>query len=476
MHNVVETVHARAGALAEADGRSIAALLAAVADVVLVLDPEAVVRDVAVNDGDASLDQARGWLGRPWPDTVAAEGRPRIEAMLAEAREEGVSCRRQVTHPAADGPDLPVEYAVVRAGRGGDLVAIGRDLRTLAQLRKQLVEVQQTLERDYLRMRQLEARYRLLWQHSAEAMVLLDAQTMKVVEANPAAGQLLGTPADAMPGKVFPFGLDPAGHRAASEHLVAVRAGGCGDSVPVTLASEERGAVLAASLVRQDSTTHLLVRLLSDDLHGAPRPPSAAARVASLIEAAPDACVVADPVGRVLTANRAFLDLVQVTLPEEVRGQSLGEWIGRPGADLPLLLATLRQHGAVRLFSTAVRGKFGSTAEVELSAVAAAAGEEPCVGIILRDVSRRLANGPVGARHLTRAVEELTGLVGRVSLRDLVRDTVDLVEGHFIEAALELSRGNRTSAAEVLGLSRQSLYVKLRRYHMAGAPPNTEGS
>ena len=33
-----------------------------------------------------------------------------------------------------------------------------------------------------------------------------------------------------------------------------------------------------------------------------------------------------------------------------------------------------------------------------------------------------------------------------------------------IEAALELTGDNRASAAEILGLSRQSLYVKLRRY------------
>ncbi|MFO0093889.1 MAG: helix-turn-helix domain-containing protein, partial [Gemmatimonadaceae bacterium] len=79
---------------------------------------------------------------------------------------------------------------------------------------------------------------------------------------------------------------------------------------------------------------------------------------------------------------------------------------------------------------------------------------------------RRLACGPQGARALTRAVEELSSLVGRVSLRDLVRDTVDLVERHFIEAALELTHDNRTSAAEVLGVSRQSLYVKLRRHRL----------
>ena len=51
-----------------------------------------------------------------------------------------------------------------------------------------------------------------------------------------------------------------------------------------------------------------------------------------------------------------------------------------------------------------------------------------------------------------------------VSLKELVRETTDLIERLCIEAALELTRDNRASAAEMLGLSRQSLYVKLRRF------------
>ena len=45
-----------------------------------------------------------------------------------------------------------------------------------------------------------------------------------------------------------------------------------------------------------------------------------------------------------------------------------------------------------------------------------------------------------------------------------MRETTDLIERLCIEAALELTQDNRASAAEMLGLSRQSLYVKLRRY------------
>jgi len=70
---------------------------------------------------------------------------------------------------------------------------------------------------------------------------------------------------------------------------------------------------------------------------------------------------------------------------------------------------------------------------------------------------------------LPHSVEQLTELVGRVSLKELVRETTDMIERLCIEAALELTRDNRASAAEMLGLSRQSLYVKLRRYGLTDA-------
>ena len=56
-------------------------------------------------------------------------------------------------------------------------------------------------------------------------------------------------------------------------------------------------------------------------------------------------------------------------------------------------------------------------------------------------------------------------------LKDIVGETTDLIERLCIEAALELTRDHRASAAEMLGLSRQSLYVKLRRYGILDSSP-----
>ena len=79
-------------------------------------------------------------------------------------------------------------------------------------------------------------------------------------------------------------------------------------------------------------------------------------------------------------------------------------------------------------------------------------------------------------REMPRSVGQMTELVGRVPLKDIVRDTTDLIEQLCIEAALELTHDNRASAAEMLGLSRQSLYVKLRRYNMGDLGPDNDAA
>ena len=123
---------------------------------------------------------------------------------------------------------------------------------------------------------------------------------------------------------------------------------------------------------------------------------------------------------------------------------------------------TLRNLGWFEV--TQMRGEFGSNSDVEICAVSVMDGEQPCFGFTIRDVGQRVTFDRQVSRDKPRSVAQLTELVGRVPLKDLVRESTDMIEKLCIEAALELTGDNRASAAEILGLSRQSLYAKLRRY------------
>ncbi len=58
----------------------------------------------------------------------------------------------------------------------GDLVIfLGRELRTVAAMQAQLVEAQRALDEDYNRLRQLETRYRVLFQTSSEPLLIVGA-------------------------------------------------------------------------------------------------------------------------------------------------------------------------------------------------------------------------------------------------------------------------------------------------------------
>jgi transcriptional regulator PpsR len=149
---------------------------------------------------------------------------------------------------------------------------------------------------------------------------------------------------------------------------------------------------------------------------------------------------------------------------------SLGRWLSAPGADLLALLAQLKRHATVRSFRTTLRGELGMESEIEISAVKGDQLVEGRIGVLLRDVSRRIPEPETGDL-LRAALGPVSEQLGKSSLRKLVKQTVSIVEQHYVKEALELARGNRTATAELLGLSRQSLYAKLNRYGLDDREP-----
>lgn len=449
--------------LGDLNADAASALVAAAADIAFIVNGEGVIRDVACQSEElrSLLDSRNRWVGQPFASTVTVESLPKVEALLHEAGLNRASPRRQLNHLAIRGADVPILYSAVRVGQLGRLVALGRDLRPLAELQQRLVDAQQSMEGDYARLRQAETRYRLLFQLLPEPILVLDAASQRVTEANPAAVRLFGE-ARRIVGRPLAEAFEPTSVAAVQDLLANVRATGRSDAAAARLATRGECSVYA-SMLRHQNVSLFLVRLsLSAAVaagEGRDQP-----QLLKFFDTAPDGLVVTDGEGRVVAANPAFVELAQLASEQSARGQSLERWLGRTGVDFSVMMSNLRQRRPVRLFATRLQGELGGAADVEISAAAAGDGGDLLFGFTIRDVGRRLRTGLRASRDLPRSVEQITELVGRVPLRELVREATDVIERLGIEAALELTGDNRASAAEVLGLSRQSLYVKLRRY------------
>jgi transcriptional regulator PpsR len=463
--------------LGDLGAEAAAVLIANAADVAVILDGSGVILDIAFQRADLSveLDGYGKWVGRSFAQTVTVDSQSKVDAMLHEVTERAASSSRQLKHPSARGVDLPVLYCIVRLGRGDRCVALGRDQRALAILQQRLVEAQMSMERDYSRLRHVETRYRMLFQRSSEAVFIVDASNLKVIEANPAAAELAGESPGRMVGRPFPdsVGFDAESKQAVGNLLDAIRSARRENDVRARLVDRSGEHLVSASLFRLETSALFLVRL-APSAPAAMLPPRSQSQLLELIDKSQDGFVVTDREGRIITASAAFLEMAQLTREDQARGELIDRWLGRGGVDLDVVMANLRQHGSLPLFATTLRGDYGTTTQIEISAVTLKDGDKPSFGFMIRNVDRRVAVDPEGRHELPRSITQLTGLIGRVPLKDLVRETTDVIERMCIQAALALTHDNRALAAEMLGLSRQSLYVKLRRYGLTDLAPGTE--
>ncbi len=443
----------------------LAALIEGVADLALYIDEEGRIVDATSWGAELPRGVAEQLVDRAFIDTLAAGDAAYIKEAMASAR-GGDAQRIDVVHQLAEGSlELPVQYQLMGTDQTG-LVAVGIDLRPTASLRQQLVNAQQALEQDYWRLRNVETRYRRLFDMVGDGVLVLDALSSRVLEVNPRGNELLDAGEKGIVGKVFPRGFDEDASRAIQDLLGEIRTVGRGQLHGLLLEDGETPVDVSASFLRQGGEERFLLRIGTRT--AATTGGAGGVYLQEVLRNAPDAVLLTDEDGRIVAANHAFLELAQLVAEDQAIGHSADRWLGRSGVDLSVLLANVRDKDSVKLFSSTLLPHAGSPAQVEISACRLREPEGPAFALFIRDIERRIASEHPVTSKLPGSIEQVTKRVGRVPLKDLVRESTDLIEALCIETALEVTQDNRASAAELLGLSRQSLYAKLRRFNIGG--------
>ncbi len=444
------------------DADAFARITTATSDVAVVLSPDGLVLDIAYRDRSLKAWDLEEWVGRSWSETVTTESRDKIDNLLLEAEVRSLTRSRQVNHPAKGRHDLPVGYLVVSFFESPYRIALGTDLRVMAQMQQRLVRAQIDMEKDYRKLRDIEQRYRILFHIAAEPLFVVDAQTLKILDANEGLARLLNKPIKKLLGLPAAFVFAKGDQTLAVERLSAMTGRSSSEVFHAYPASETDSMVVTVTPFRETGRTNLLVSLTTDE--GIPAEGAASkANIAEVVENLPLGVVIIDSSGIIIEANPAFLDLIRVVTLDLIEDRGLDKWLGGSSVDLQVLMANLREHGAVRRFSSVIRNEGGGTESVEISAVRVAGRDGVVFGLVIREMPPQSTQPPeLGGEP--GGSTKLTDLVGRVPLKDLVRDTAEIIEKLCIETALSLTDDNRASAADMLGLSRQSLYNKLKRY------------
>ncbi|WP_172971936.1 transcriptional regulator PpsR [Roseibium aquae] len=433
------------------------------ADITLIIALDGKVQDVAFRDEAVSNYRPESWIGQPWRNSVTPECFEKIDALLDECMKTGVSRPHHLNHRHKGLPDLPVEYILAKVDGFDGLLAFGRDLRRFAEIQQQLIQAQFELEGEYRRIREAEARYRIIFQKLDRGVLVVDGDQRRILDGNSSAGMLLGVSQGKLAGESLASLFKKTDRDAIASALGTARDKGIERTIHARRMADDEELVLIIAPYRESGQVNFLLTLHPANT-GAQMENGLAYARHDWLDAVPEPGVLTDAKGIVLTVNDRFLDLLHVLSRNQVIGRNINNWLGASNVDMQVLLSRLQDEGEVGLFQSALRDGLGATRPVRLNALMDTAYADPRVVILVNEQNPRDAGQRVrGTPHHT-ATSDFAELIGRVPLKELIRESADVIEKLCIEAALKQTENNRASAADLLGLSRQSLYIKLKRH------------
>lgn len=440
-------------------------IISTASDIALLVTMSGQISSVLVNPHHRSFGELKHWEGRHASEVLTVESRIKLERRLAAIYDgdSTVSMAVELTHSDSGTWEFPVRYSLHRLGGDNSVLMLGRDLRPIAEMQQKLVQAQLALERDYETQREIETRYRVLMEATRDAVVLVSMSTGRISDLNGAAAVLLGGARGDLIGAAIAQEFEG---RRRGEFLESMTNLAVADSsAPIELhARRSQKRLMVIPRVFRAAGERLLLCRLEDASEVAAVPDELGENLVRLYHDGVDGIVFADSDGIIRLANEAFLNMTDSASLAAVRGRPLSDFLVRGTVDMKVLVDNARRAGQLRMYTTKLTTDFSGQVAVEISATWLGERTVPAIVLVVRDASRADALRRPGFSAVDDGGRSVMELVGSSTLKDIVAETTDVVEKMCIETAVELTRNNRVAAAEMLGLSRQSLYVKLRKY------------
>ncbi len=443
-------------------------VVASAADLAIVLDPDGTIQTIITNPLNPDLGRLDHWHLRDIREVVTEDSLSKVERELDAFRSGMVESvgSVEINHSDTSNWEFPIRYTIHRTGEENLILMLGRDLRPIADLQQRLVKAQLALEKDYENHRKFETRYRVLLDSARDPFVLINATTGRILDANVAASACLGTDVDALRGTNFAQEFE--GSRSA-QFLAGLISDADQDHKPTQTKLRRNGqlVIIDTTMFRASGEKLLLCRLETGlGADGADQ--DLASLLSNLFRNGVDGVVFTDHVGTIRYANEAFLSLCDISQLSDAKGTSFADHLARGNVDLRVLLENASKVGFLAAYSTKLESRHGTQVAVEVSTTILPERSGNAFAFVLRDSSRldllREVQSDLPLSSAEGTSQNVIELVGSAPLKDIVAATTDVVEKMCIETAVELTGNNRVAAAEMLGLSRQSLYVKLRKF------------
>ncbi|MBU3620426.1 transcriptional regulator PpsR [Polynucleobacter sp. CS-Odin-A6] len=445
-------------------GKELSHIAQASADISFVLDDFGSIQDVYSHNESLVKHIPDDLIGKKWLEVVEPDSRKKVQYLLDDANPDNISKFRQINLSTNEkNIALPIMCASIKTLSNQKIVVIGRDLTPTAQLQQNLVAAQKEISQNQLQINQLEERFRSIFEIGVESIIIVEVNDgYPIVEMNGNAIKQLLLAKNHCVGKSF-LSLLPADEINKVKVFLQEVLETSGLRVLDTFIVGDKELRISATSFINSGKPYLLLNLKSLDPTNSASLLESDSLAVKAIEDNAYGFIVCTPEGLILKANKAFIKLSNTKGEQELIGTSIQNYLGSETADFERMMQSLKGKASAQACVSSISNKNGGIKLVDISAVSVSQ-PRACIGMIFRQIDSRQNKDKRIDKKLVRSSEELSMLVGKVPLKEILAETTDLIEQLCIKAALDLTKDNRVSASEILGLSRQSLYIKLRKY------------
>ena len=412
----------------DADLRAVIRFLA---DVALRLSPEGVVINAYAREDHPATSLMDTWTKGEFRETLTPESRTKFDRALSRVVSDRAGLVEiEINHSVGEAFGLPVRYGLRREEASGSILMIGRDRQDVAATQQRLIAAQIDTEKAGQRSRHMGQTLVAVLDSVPEPVFVVNENTGFVEDANRQADRLL--------------------RREAGDRTFALEQGGRLDGARFILASDETDARRAETVRFRRGADRLAVVMLPEDGEGESHAPAAG----DAFDDASVAIAVTDADGRLLSTNAAFGRMGPAGA-SSTRGATVANLLVRGVIDLHAVRTAISREGVVAAYQTMLT-LGDAPVPVRLTAFRLGGGDAAQIMWIFRADSAPDIDSADSAR--------LSAMVGRMPLTEIVDEATLDIERRCVEEALRRTGDNRAAAAALLGLSRQSLYVRLRRF------------
>ena len=433
-------------------------------DINIILDTRGKILQIRTPAGSI-LKNLNSWINKNIYDFLTIESKEKLNFHLTSLSDLSQSCTKwfELNHISENTGEFPVKYKGFKAVDKKNVILIGNDLSLVAEIQKKFVNSQLALEREYSRYRSFETKYKALIEFSEEPLFLLDGVTGKILNLNDSAAKIINEKRDKLVGKslskFFNFKND-------NEFIELLKS----DEIVKNYNSNKNiKSKFQSSIFRAENEVCIIVRLQKEN-EVKVKENELNNILSKFYDNTRYGIVFTDSIGTIKHVNDSFISLCKIENQQLLIERPFSDFLARGIIDMKVLIEATLENGSTMPFKTQLISNYDIKTEIEITSTKTSINFVDYICFLISH--RPNESEPETENNINenvvseKATKKIMKLVGSAPLKDLVADTSDIVEKICIETALKMTKNNRVATAEMLNLSRQSLYVKLRKYNL----------